>query len=404
MEAGDVADWLISEGLLGASQSALLSGFCERLLATGLSIHRAYVSQTALHPELGGRGFEWRRAKTDVAVDTYPRESQTEGWLRSPFYYMLNEPAPELHLPLGDDAPGKRFPILAAFRNEGVTDYFAMMLGFARSSLDDGFDPDDPPDGMIFSCTTDAPCGFSDDDLDTMRALIPTFGLALKSTSMRQMATDVLTTYLGPDAGARVLSGSIERGSVETIHAVILNFDLQGFTRLAENTPGDVVVAMLNEYFGAIVAAVEANGGNVLKFMGDGLLAIHTIDENGRAHESAVNAAAAIRREMARVNARRSAAGLPHTGFGLSLHSGDLMYGNIGAENRLDFTIIGPAVNAAARIQDMCRSLERDVIMSANVARPLIDQRDDIVSLGRYVLRGVSEPQELFTLVGSEHR
>jgi adenylate cyclase len=158
---------------------------------------------------------------------------------------------------------------------------------------------------------------------------------------------------------------------------------------------------MLNDYFSSVVHVIAAHGGSVLKFMGDGLLAIFKMSDAPDAPSSAVAAAAELCEEMEKLNRRRAAEGIPHTGFGLALHAGDVMYGNIGAERRLDFTVIGPAVNAAARMQGMCRQLEQNVILSSPVARAVMNHRDDVVSLGRYMLRGVAGPQELFTLASS---
>ncbi|MDH3742191.1 MAG: adenylate/guanylate cyclase domain-containing protein, partial [Hyphomicrobiales bacterium] len=199
-------------------------------------------------------------------------------------------------------------------------------------------------------------------------------------------------------------TGEIERGSTQTIKAVIWYFDLQGFTKLAETTPGDQMIAMLNDYFGAAVGAVEAYGGDVLKFMGDGLLAIFKFaDDDSACCSRAIAAADELIATMATINNRRRAENLVFTKFSLALHLGDLMYGNIGAQDRLDFTVIGPAVNMAARIQAMCRPLEQDLIISSAVAGSAMREHKRIVPIGRHVLRGIPEPQELFTLVAPPH-
>ena len=301
------------------------------------------------------------------------------------------------------NAPSQ-FPVLEGFRARGATDYFAAVLFFGETASGSGADPDDPPEGMISSWTSDAPKGFSDSDIGAIRELLPLLGLALKSASGYRTAKDLLAIYLGRDAGERVLSGDIQRGSLDTIRAVIWYFDLQGFTKLAESTPGDRMIALLNDYFGAVVMAVEAYGGDVLKFMGDGILAIFKFAGDDSAGCSrAIAAADELLGTMAAINDRRSAEGLVVTKYSLALHLGDLMYGNIGAEDRLDFTVIGPAVNMAARIQAMCRGLEQDLIMSSAVAESAMRESKRIVSLGRYVLRGIPEPQELFTLVAPGH-
>jgi len=207
---------------------------------------------------------------------------------------------------------------------------------------------------------------------------------------------------LGRDAARRVLGGTIERGAGETIRAALWFCDLQGFTRLSDSLPRDRLLGLMHEYFECMVTAVEEQGGHVLKFMGDGMLAIFNEADDGASCRAALAAADIAVERVAQLTARRQAEGLPVTRFYLALHLGDALYGNIGARNRLDFTVIGPAVNEVSRIEAMCRALDQDVIVSAAFATAVGDGCDRLVSLGRYVLRGVRQPQELFTLVPRE--
>ncbi len=403
VDTASISDWLVREGLRSATQTELLQGFCERLVGAGIPLWRAHIAQRALHPVYGAVGFNWRRAVGDATREDYARAAQPgEGWLKSPFRYLLETGQLELRDRLIETNQTSRFPLLEEFRAQGATDYIAIVMAFGTTTIDSDIDPDDPAEGMLTSWTTDAPTGFSDRHIGTIKALLPTLGLALKSAASDRTAHDLLAIYLGRDAGRRVLSGDIKRGTLETIRAVNWFFDLQGFTKLAETTPGDQLIAMLNDYFGAAVQAVETHAGDVLKFMGDGLLAIFTAADDDSACSSAIAAADQLLSTMATINERRAAADLPHTEFTLALHLGDVMYGNIGAEDRLDFTVVGPAVNMVARIQAMCRPLEQNLIISAALAKSAQRERDRIVSLGRYALRGVPDPQELFTLVASE--
>jgi adenylate cyclase len=212
------------------------------------------------------------------------------------------------------------------------------------------------------------------------------------------MATDLLSAYLGADAGGRVMSGDYARGSLENIEAVILYFDLQSFTKLSEALDGPDLIELLNDYFGIVVPIIEARGGNVLKFMGDGILAIFSKDKIHGAEINAIKTICDLRTAVAEINTRRQAEGLTHTGFSIAVHAGDVLYGNIGSSSRLDFTVIGPAVNTTARLLSMCSLVDQTVIVGANVARPVMALRDDLVSLGQYRLRGVADRQELFTL------
>jgi adenylate cyclase len=251
------------------------------------------------------------------------------------------------------------------------------------------------------SLSGDAATGFTDAQLKVLRDMLPYLLLPLKSYANGQVAIDIADTYLGRDAGSRVLSGDIVRGSVRSLNAVICYFDLKGFTRLSELLSGPDIIEMLNDYFGMAVDIVQAHGGNVLKFMGDGMLAIFDIERIDDAAHRALEAAVALRIEIDQVNARRAADQLPATAFTLALHAGEVLYGNIGGKTRLDFTVIGAAVNTAARLSGMCEHVDQQIVVSADVARPLLARRTDLVSLGQYRLRGVKERQELFTLDGN---
>jgi len=400
-----ISAWLVNEGLRGAAQTALLQGFCERLVAAGIPLQRAHARQRALHPVFGGVGFVWHRDGGGATREDYTHVSDPhDQWFMSPFYYMIQNGKSQLRERLTDGSEPSRFPVIEELRAQGATDYFASAMSFGQASIGPNTDPNDTPESMISTWISDAPKGFSDSDIGTIQGLLPVLGLALKSTSSYRTARDLLAVYLGRDAGERVLSGDIQRGSLDTIRAVIWYFDLQGFTKLAETTPGDQMIAMLNVYFGAAVAAVEAYGGDVLKFMGDGLLAIFKFtDDDSACCSRAIAAADELLGTMAAINNQRRAEDLVLTNFSLALHLGDVMYGNIGAEDRLDFTVIGPAVNMAARIQAMCRPLEQDLIISSAMATSTVRERKRIVSIGRYVLRGIPEPQELFTIVAPKY-
>jgi len=393
-----IAEWLVLQGVYGASQEDLLEGYCTQILQAGLPVQRVHVAQRAHHPEFGGIGFNWVRDQgTDR--DAYEHtEAPLDVWLASPLYYLLGVDEADLWIDLENSDPPERFPFLSELKERGCTDYFAAKVSFEQPRNSLATDPANPAEGLMMSWTSDSAGGFSDTDVATLRRLLPFLGLALKSAANRQMASDIVQTYLGADAGERVLSGDIVRGSSETIHAVIWYFDLRGFTKLSERIAGHAVIDMLNDYFGEVVALIEGHGGNVLKFMGDGLLAIFDCNKNAGAVDNALAAAIKVGEQMAVVSARREKEGLTTTDYSLSLHLGDVLYGNIGGKARLDFTVIGAAVNQTARIQGMCGPLDRNFIMSAQVARQVTTRKAQVVSLGPYMLRGVEGPQELFTL------
>jgi adenylate cyclase len=283
------------------------------------------------------------------------------------------------------------FPLLAGLADQGGTDYWARMVRFGdRGSIGD-------TRGLGTSWATREPDGFAERDLALIDATLPGFALAFKATMAIDTARTLVTTYLGRDAAERILRGEIDRGQVQTVPTVLWFSDLTGFTRIADTLPREQLVELLNAYADCLVGVVHDHGGEVLKFMGDGILAVFS---GARSHacRRALDAAEAARSAIARRNRERSAAGLPVTGFTLALHEGEVLYGNVGSQERLDFTVIGPAVNEVSRIQAMSRSLDQPILVSASFAAACGEQRGRLVSLGRYALRGVGLPQELFTL------
>jgi adenylate cyclase len=226
--------------------------------------------------------------------------------------------------------------------------------------------------------------------------MAPYLALAIKSVSLARMTATLMQTYLGRDAGQRVLGGRIMRGVAERIDAVIWFSDLQGFTRITDAAP-EQVIPLLNDYSDAIVSAIHEHGGDVVKLIGDGTLAIFTAEDRRRACNAALSAALAARQTVGELKKRRAADGKAVTDMYLGLHVGEVFYGNVGSRERLDFTVIGPAVNETSRIAAMCRSVDQPVLVSAPFAN-VAGIRRRLVSVGRYALRGVSHPQELFTL------
>ncbi len=398
MAPGGLTDWVIREGLRGTAFDLLLEQCCTRLVAAGIPISRAHITMRAHHPEIGSVAFRWQH-DTGRQRDQFERSTaDPTSWLQSPFYYLAVNEISELRQNLAAPAPAFDFPFFDDLRQMGATDYIAFKRDFlsdddaraAKLTISD--------EGALMSFATTHPAGFSDAHLDSLRAFLPGLCLALKSGSNRRMAEDITATYLGADAGRRVLSGDIVRGSSETISAVIWYFDLQGFTTLSETLAGADIIELLNDYFGEVVDLIEASGGNVLKFMGDGLLAIFPMGEATDSYAEAVEAASRMPGLIEAINNRRARDGLQVTGFTLALHAGDVFYGNIGGKHRLDFTVIGPAVNTTARVLGMCPLVGQSVILTEKVAEAVRAARTDVVSLGQYRLRGVTDRLELFTL------
>jgi adenylate cyclase len=310
-------------------------------------------------------------------------------WQRSPFYSMLKDGASLMRRRLLAETYDE-FSMLPDWRAAGMTEYVALITSFAAEGTIGEMD------AVYSSWGTTAPDGFSDSQIAALESLAPYLGLAIKSVSLTRMTRTLMETYLGRDAGQRVLGGRIVRGIAERIDAVVWFSDLRGFTRITDTAP-EQVIPLLNDYADVIVSAIDDHGGDVLKLIGDGILAIFTAEDRMHACSAALSAAFAARQGIAELKKRRAAEGKPVTDMYLGLHVGKVFYGNIGSRERLDFTVLGPAVNEASRIAAMCRSVDQPVLMSAAFAE-VGEIRRRLISVGRYALRGVSHPQELFTI------
>jgi len=388
----ELSAWITEAGLAGQSEAAILAGFCEREVARGLPLARALVLIDTLHPIYEGRAFRWTRAQKETTLTEYGRsDDDVTRWQRSPFYRLEESGESLLRRRLTAETEAE-FAIFADLRADGMTDYVAIANRFTGDEIIGDMDC------VYSSWSTDASQGFDDDDIAHLCRLMPFLALAVKSASLARIAGTLVETYLGRDPGRRVLQGRIARGVAERIEAVLWFSDLRGYTRISDTaSPGDII-PLLNHYADAIISAIHEQGGDVLKLMGDGALAIFTAEDRGRACDAALTAALAARRGVAIVNQRRAAEGLPTTDMYLGLHIGDVFYGNIGSKDRLDFTVVGPAVNEVSRIAAMCRSVDQPLLVSSAFASAIGEARSRLVSVGRYALRGVGRPQDLFTV------
>ena len=395
--------WLTKAGLRGEDEAALVDGFCERAVAAGLPISRAQVFIDTLHPVHEGRLMRWGHDPSQPAVLEYGRTVLPEWvsdpqltdsdaaarWRASPFFHLLQTGESLFRRRLTTDSDPE-FSFLREHRAVGMTDYVAIIDRFAPEGVIGEMD-------CVYSSWMTARAeGFTDADIAALTRVVPTLALSVKTAALARMTTTLMETYLGRDAGRRVLSGRIMRGVTERIDAVIWFSDLRGFTRITDSAPEEII-PLLNDYADVIVSAVHAQGGDVLKLIGDGILAIFTGAERASACAAALAAATAARNEVAALNMRRARDGVPVSDMYLGLHVGEVFYGNVGSIERLDFTVLGPAVNEVSRIAAMCRSAEQPVLVSEAFAN-VEGMRRRLVSVGRYALRGVAQPQELFTL------
>lgn len=381
-----VYEWTATEARYIPTVGELLREVGERFVHCGVDLDRVAIVMRTLHPLFGVSGFVWHGNTGEVSEFSGDHQSQSrDSYQRSPVRQIFDG-SPGIRRRLyAPDCPDD-FPILEDLRAEGITDYIALPLPFS--------------DGRTYaiSFATTAPAGFTEEQADRIKDLVPTLALVVEINAVRTISRTIAETYIGPTAGQRVLDGAIYRGVNETIDAVIWISDLRGFTALGDTVAPPVVLGILNDHFERFTEAITEQGGEVLKFMGDSLLAIFPVDTlggTGSAVTAALTAARHARISMDQRNAERLERKLQPVRFGIGLHRGEVLYGNIGAPNRLDFTVIGPAVNHTARIEQLCRTLDRRVLVSAAIAE---SAAEELPSLGFQVLRGVREPQEIFAL------
>lgn len=388
-----ISKWLLERAYGGASETELLDGFCERMNAAGFEISSGVAVVDTLHPIWEGRVFLWGNAGfiegSMIEYESIKDGETAERWLNSPFYYLLQSGDDEVRRRIGPEYLGE-FPIMEELMEYGHTEFYALVQRIPQEAVIGELD-------SIFTLwTTRHPGGFSDATSTALRHLNPVLCLALKTASLARITRTLAEVYLGKDAGQRVLEGRIRRGMTERIRAVLWFSDLTGFTSLTDAVAPDEIIPFLNDYAEVAITSVEASGGEVLKLIGDGVLAIFQGDD---ASTKALTAARTMKRANRELNLRRTSEGCPVTTINLGLHIGDVFYGNIGSNERLDFTVVGPAVNEVSRIVSMCRSADREVLASgAFVTTTPEPDHSAFASVGRYALRGVKKPQELFTI------
>jgi adenylate cyclase len=391
--------WAVRAGLRGAAAYELFDGYCQRLVIDGAPLWRAHVAMETLHPQWSGYGYTWRRDLNAIEPEQYPHGSISEPiFVASPLYDLISraqngEDNPSMRRRLEAGSEQRDFPVLQEFFAAGATDYFAHLFKFGSADRSQGT-------GVVYSFSTDREGGFSDDDTTLMEATLPALSLAMKAHAGYLIASGLLGTYLGEDAGRRVHAGAVERGSVTSLRAVIWYADIRGFTPISDAAPGPVIVDLLNDVFEILTASLRPRGGQVLKFIGDAMLATFSFEESNRAEtcRRALDAAIEAMANIDALNTARTAAGVPVVSVDLALHIGEVLYGNVGATDRLDFTVIGPAINEVARIEALCEPLGRAVLVSAEFVAAVVGGEARLQSLGRHALRGVRELKEIFVL------
>jgi len=385
VDVQSVIDWLI-EGAPGAplSQDILLY-LVRRLSDCGLPLHRAAVFVTTLHPNVMGRAFYWHEAKPEIEIGEAPYAIlDSEEYKQSPVVKVI-ENNTEIHRPLYKSDCPDDFQMLQGFREEGITDYIILPLKFTSGEI------------HAVSWSTCVEGGFSEKHLSDLRKICPALSRLAEIMALKRVSINLLDAYLGHQSGEKVLSGKIKRGDGEDILAVIWFCDLRGSTNLADTLPRDEYMILLNQYFECMAGAILDCGGEVLKYIGDAVLGIFPIDRASENYKPtcilSIKAAKEAMDRMQRLNKERKEQGKPELHYGIGLHLGEVMYGNIGTSERIEFGVVGAAVNEASRIEGMTKLLEKNILVSGEVARYLDEKWH---SLGQHSLRGVDEKIELF--------
>jgi adenylate cyclase len=383
-----VADWLMGQALAEADFEPLFEGCCARLLAAGVPLWRAHVTFRILHPLYESMGLTWLRGR-GVETFRYPHRLVAEfpeAFTANPLHHLIEAGLPVLRRRLAGPEALVGFPLLVELRDQGASDYLAYLISFGAGKLD----------GMVGSWATDRRGGFTEAHLRALQRVQMRLGVACKMWLRGEIAKSVVATYLGPDAGLRVLDGQIRRGDGETVHAAIWYSDLRNSTAMADRLPRDAYIQALNDYFECAGGAVLRHGGQILNFIGDAVLAIFPIGAGVGARRACRRALAAgtdAQGALAAVNRRRSELGQDPLSFGLALHLGDVLLGNIGVPERISHSVIGSTVNEVARLEALTKKLKRPVVASANFAGQAPGAWDD---LGQHRLRGVKAPLQVF--------
>lgn len=401
-----LAGWLAQAGLRNMPLEELVDGFGRRLNEAGLAVERLFVGMNTLHPMVRARSLVWNTgAGIGQHFEFAHAEIDSEEIRNSPFAVMLRDGLAERRCRFDTNEALPDVPLFEELRTSGMTEWMGWVQPFGELAPQVG-SPTEVEHAerlwLVVSATTDRLGGFGEQNVAFLREVLPVFAVAVKATSLRGIGHGLLAAYLGNDPASRVLSGTVLRGEVQSVEAVVFFTDLRGFTAMADTMPGRDLIVLLDDYFNCMVQPVVARDGEVLKFMGDGMLAAFAVIGGSRA-EVCAEALAAAEEVLARVetlNIDRRKAEQQAASLDISLHIGRVLYGNVGSDTRLDFTVIGPAVNEASRIEALCEPLGQALLMSQAFAEAATASRDRLVSLGRHRLRGVREETELFGLAG----
>ncbi|MGV1845680.1 MULTISPECIES: adenylate/guanylate cyclase domain-containing protein [unclassified Rhizobium] len=380
---GKILEWLIMETRTQPYIDNIFVEMCDRLVAEGVPVARATLHFSTRNPQWLGARILWETGMTEAEIRTFDYGVElTTQYLGSPMYAISEGADQARQLLEGKDGKGVWHPIYDDLKLEGYTEYVAWPIDHTHGKR------------HVTSFATKKPGGFSDADIAVLKGLIPVLALVSEIRLKNRLARTLLETYVGPHASEQILAGATTRGSGVTVGAAIMICDLRDFTKLSDIWPRDDVIELLNGYFDAMSEPIEKFGGEILKFMGDGLLAIFPLS-NADACRNLMRAIAEAQSAMTALNVHNMARGYEALGYGIGVHVGDVMYGNIGSKRRLDFTVIGPAVNVASRLESLTKEIKRPVLLSRAFVE-MASCSGVLENLGSYPLRGLGDPIDVF--------
>jgi adenylate cyclase len=388
-----VNDWLMESALQDTDIDEVISGMVSRLVAAGLPIDRVMVGFKTLHPLYEGVSYIWSKPTGQVERSFHlgVRENNPD-WVESPMKWMIDNGVTFLRRHLIGPGAILDFPVLKSFREFSGTDYLALVTPFTTDR-----DSELGENRIFMTYLTSRPSGFTDEDLAILSAIQRRFAVTCKMRIMHDETKTILETYLGSDAGHRVRDGQIKLGDSTKTRAVIWFSDMRNSTAMAAHVGDDAFLEQMNSFFAATAGAVLAHGGQVLRYIGDATLAIFPIrDDEGdleQACHAALYAAAEAQMNIDNLNVGREDQGLPEFDYGLGMHVGDVVYGNVGVKERVDFTVVGRAANEASRIEKLTKQLGKRVLVSAPVAKYISCPTENI---GEYELQGTGTKLTLF--------
>ncbi|OSJ14778.1 adenylate/guanylate cyclase domain-containing protein [Bradyrhizobium canariense] len=378
-----VVDWLINGTRDQRFIDNIFAEMCIRLQQAGIPLARSTLHVLIQHPQWLGARFMWADGMREAEIARVDHDVRERSeYIGSPANEMFDG-ATELRENLEQDpALGRKHALYREMRAQGLTDYVAWPLYHTLGKR------------HLVTFATNRPGGFDDTHVAALKNLLPVLALVSEIRVKNRLARTLLETYVGSHAGELILAGATRRGTGTTVRAAIMICDLRDFTKISDNWPRDDVIDLLNDYFDAMSEPIARHGGEILKFIGDGLLAIFPLSEP-KACANLLHAVTEARQAMIALNARNDGTGRAPLNYGIGVHVGDVMYGNIGSSTRLDFTVIGPAVNMASRLEALTKQLGKKVLLSRDFAE-LVEREFELEHVGRYEVRGFSDPIELF--------